>query len=170
MPLKLNLQKEPYWIDLPFDVRVKVNPCTTASYFSARSESFNKWGKILDEPGKETNEHEKAGLFEEIFIKALARNAIIEWEGVLNNDNDKKAPINDQTVSDLMEFWDIAQSFGKQYTENTESIKLEGNALGLCANGILPKAEGPNTVTDVKEKNSPVHKDKNQEIRNVAHT
>ena len=35
--LKLSLPKEPYWIDVGLDVRLKVRPCTSAVFYQARA-------------------------------------------------------------------------------------------------------------------------------------
>jgi len=47
--LKLNIQTEPYWLELGIGVRVKVRPCTSPIFYAARA----LMNKRLTEIGEE---------------------------------------------------------------------------------------------------------------------
>lgn len=146
--LRLNLQKEPYWMDLPAGVRVLLRPLSTAIMSAAQScviKQITGWrrerasrleagadaGDIPDVDDEET----RLGLSEALLIKALARGAIIEWQGVLLAEGDAPATVSDQAVNDLMDIWFIAQDFWKHYTDALFLLESEGNASGPAANG-----------------------------------
>jgi len=135
--LRLNLQKEPYWLELPAKVRVKVRPLTTTLMSAAQSQVI----KQIRENDKITDTDEKLGLSEALLIKALARLSLIEWEGVLLPDDDAIAPINENTVSDLMDIWFIAQEFWKQYSNSLQLLEIEGNESGLEPSGISEEGQ-----------------------------
>jgi len=146
--LRLNLKKQPYWTDLPAGVRVKLRPLSTAIMSAAQScviKQITGWrrecisrleagadiGDIPDVDDEET----RLGLSEALLIKALARGAILEWQGVLTGDGDAPAAVSDQAVNDLMDIWFIAQDFWKHYTDSLFLLEAEGNASRPAANG-----------------------------------
>jgi len=146
--LRLNLQKEPYWLDLPADVKLKVRPLSTAIMSAAQSsviKQITDWRQerksrlevgadVSDLPDVD-DEETRHGLSESLLIKAMARGAVIEWQGVLNSAGDAPAVVNDQAVNDLMDIWFIAQDFWKKYTAALSLLGVEGNGSGLAANG-----------------------------------
>ncbi len=73
--IRLDLKKEPCWLDLGHGARVHVRPCTTALVMAARAE---RHGLTLD--GRE-DDVPNAGARTAGFLKALARLAIDGWEG-----------------------------------------------------------------------------------------
>ena len=84
--LRLNLKKEPYWIDLPADVKVKVRPLSTAIMSAAQSSVIKRitdWrqerksrfdvGADMSDVPDVDDEETRLGLSESLLIKALAR-------------------------------------------------------------------------------------------------
>ncbi len=67
--LKLNLKREPYWLDLVQGVRIKVKPATTALVMAARQAAA-----LID--GKD---HAAAGERTATLITELAKAAILAW-------------------------------------------------------------------------------------------
>lgn len=146
--LRLNLQKEPYWLDLPADVKLKVRPLSTAIMSAAQSsviKQITDWRQerksrlevgadVSDLPDVD-DEETRLGLSEALLIKAMARGAVIEWQGVLNSAGDAPAAVNDQAVNDLMDIWFIAQDFWKKYTASLSLLDAEGNGYRLAASG-----------------------------------
>src|SRR4051812_43732848 len=124
--LRLNLKKEPYWLELPAKVRLLVRPLSTAIMSSAQSLVI-----------KQITSQEVAnpGLSESLLIKALGHSAIIEWQGVMNAEGTEPAPVNEQNINDLMDIWFIAQEFWKQYTSSLFLLEEEGNGLEPAVNG-----------------------------------
>ena len=122
--LRLNLKKEPYWLDLPSGVRVHVRPLTTAIMTAAQStvikqiKAMRDEIKLSEETGKTPwafpdleNEQSRLGFSQTLLVKALAIAAIITWEGVMKPDSDEPAAINEQSVSELMDIWFVGQDF-----------------------------------------------------------
>lgn len=165
--LKLNLQKEPYWLTLAPGVRVKVRPLTTAIMSAAQAEVIKEMLAIREERQRRLemnadvsdvpdidNEHIRLGLSEALLIKALARSAILEWEGVLQPDSDASAPVADHAVNEVMDVWYIAQAFWKRYTGSVSLVETEGNGSRPAANGT--SAAGRATARRAKKPISPV--------------
>ena len=167
--LRLNLKKEPYWLDLPADVKLKVRPLSTAIMSAAQSsviKTITDWRqerKSRTEVGADVSdlpdvddEETRHGLSESLLIKAMARGAVIEWQGVLNSAGDAPAVVNDQAVNDLMDIWFIAQDFWKKYTASLSLLDAEGNVSGLAVNGT--SAAGQDTAEHATTKPSRVAK------------
>jgi hypothetical protein len=151
--IRLNLKREPYWIDLPANVKLYVRPLSTAIMSAAQSKVIKEVAKLKE---KDLNETKQLGLTESLLIKALAQIAIIKWKGVLEANNDQVADVTDQNVDDLMDIWFIAQEFWKAYTDSLALLEAEGKSLVPGVNGTL--GEGPVTARRAKMKSSPVAK------------
>lgn len=157
--LRLNLKKDPYWMDLPAAVRIKVRPLTTAIMSAAQSQVIKQIVALREERKSDSvvpdvdDEETRLGLSESLLIKALARGSILEWEGVMQPESDDPAPVSDQTVNDLMDIWFVAQDFWKQYTRSLSILEAEGNGLRLAATGI--SAAGLDTAESATSSNSP---------------
>ena len=169
--LRLNLKKEPYWLDLPSNVRVHIRPLTTAIMTAAQAVVMKHIAALREEirQHEETgrtpwtfpdleNEQTRLGYSQSLLVKALAVAAIIEWEGVLLPDSDELAPVTEQSVSDLMDIWFIGQQFWDKYTTTFMLAKLEGNASRPVVSGT--SAAGLNTARGAKRKTSPAPKAK----------
>ena len=146
--LKLNLQKEPYWLDLPAQIKVKVKPLSTAVMSVAQHQSIQELLAMQQErkarldagaDARDLPNLEDAAVrrsfTETVLVKALARQAIIEWQGVMQPDNDSPADITDQTVSELMDIWFVADAFWKKYMQSLDLLELEGNGSRPAVNG-----------------------------------
>ena len=70
--IRLNLSREPSWLDLGHDVRVRVAPLTTSLMAAARSDPA-----VAALPEGASNETIAVTM-----AKALARLVVLEWEGV----------------------------------------------------------------------------------------
>lgn len=139
--LKLNLKTDAYWIDLPGKVRVKVKPISTAVMSAAQAMALEEYRRMVDGGDLDpANECLRKGTSESLLITALAKLAIIEWEGVLASDSDSPAPVTDQTVADLMDIWLIAQDFLKAYVMQFKLLETEGNVSAPAANGTSAAA------------------------------
>jgi hypothetical protein len=155
--IRLDLPKDPYWMDLPHGVRLLVRPLSTAVYEAARARGVRTARELLDEHAELAavggsieglpdlgSEDAAAGLSQLIFAQALARSAIIRWEGVLERDG-SPAEVNDRTVNDLMLIHRMAEAFVIDYTRTHERLISEGNASGPSPNGT--SAAGPAIAT-----------------------
>jgi hypothetical protein len=141
--LRLGLPREPYWLDLPGCVRLQVRPLTTAVMAAAQAraqqavaelaeqvQARREAGLPLDGLPDLEDEAERAGLAQLLLVKALARYAILAWEGVLQAEGDAQAPVTPETVGDLMEgYWVVADAFLRRYTAPIDALLAEGNAF-----------------------------------------
>ena len=155
--LKLNIQKDPYWITLPANVKVKVKPLGSAVMNLAQHQTIQHLiemqkdrkqrlagGEDVSNFPDMENHAVRSSFSETLLTRALATIAIVEWEGVMQSEKDEPAELNEQNILQLMDIWYVADSFWKQYTKSVEILESEGNASGLAANGI--SAAGQNTA------------------------
>lgn len=140
--IRLNIPREPYWLDLGFGVRVRVRPLTTSIMATTRA---GAWRKVRDLTQRQIDDREvgadtshmpdltdpdvRSGVAEEMVTCELARWAIIEWDGVYAAEGDDVAEINEETVGDLMRaFPSVAERFLNRYTNHVDKLETEGNA------------------------------------------
>lgn len=139
--LKLKINKEPYWLELGYDVRVKVKPCTSAVFYEAKAYMNSK----LSELAKIYKENKTAGIVEADVVdvenpikrEALADKylliglgvaGILEWDGVMEADEDKAAPLIESKIDELFSnFWAVAENFRHQYCGLQEILAAEKN-------------------------------------------
>lgn len=148
--LKLNISKEPYWIELGVGVRVKVRPCTSPVFYAARAYMNDRLAKLGEEYRRrkevgaslaELPDVEsplvREGLAEEYLNLGLARSAIIEWEGVLEADEDKPASVTPEKIDELFtNFWSLSATFGRQFTGARELLEAEKKDSSAAPTGI----------------------------------
>lgn len=111
--IRLDLKREPYWLDLGHSVRVQVRPATTALVMAARVTALKA-------------ETEDTGARSAALIKKLAEIAIIAWEGIGNSEGNL-AEITPEAISALMDLWPIADAFERLYLGPTLILEQEKN-------------------------------------------
>jgi hypothetical protein len=165
--LKLNIQTEPYWIELGLGVRVQVHPCNSPIFYAARAfmnkrlqdigEEYRKRkeiGSSLSDLPDVGNPEIREALAEEYLARGLARSAIIDWEGILEADGEDKAPVTPEKIDELMTgFWSIAASFSQQYTGVRELIEAEKKDLSVDPSGTSEKAQTTAKTAPKRAKN-----------------
>ena len=129
--LRLNLAREPYWLDLGLDVRVRVAPLTTALMVAARSDPAVR---SLPEG---TSDDEIAV----IFGKVLAERAIREWEGVGDADGNP-TPVTPEGIAALLDIWPIFEKFQMGYVAKGLELEAEKNASAPSPTGSMAGAKG----------------------------
>ncbi len=163
--LRLSLRKEPYWLDLPHDVRLRVTPLTTPVYEAARAKGnahvrdlileqrsiAEAGGRVVDLPDLD-DEHVRAGMAEFLFVAALAQVAILEWEGVGDAEGEP-APVTAENIRALMSRHEMAEAFLVAYSKPLLEAQAEGNASGTAPNGTAEAV--PHTAEDAESKTSP---------------
>ncbi len=160
--LKLNISKEPYWLDLPAQVRVKVKAPTSIMVSIAQTQASQELNALYEEyqrrreSGANTDDLPDLSskgardiMSETLLFKRLALQAILEWENVMQSDSDEPAEVNPQNISALMDVWKINQNFGQQYLRDIELRESEGNASRPAANGT--SAAGRNTAKPARK-------------------
>jgi hypothetical protein len=147
--LKLNINRDDYWIELDKGIRVQVRPLTTYVMQIAQN-NVKRFVKFTD---PETPEETKNAKLQTFLTEELACAAIVDWEGVYTADGSKIAEVNDDTITDLMSVWYLSQKFFEKYTSSLDLLYLEGNGSGSAANGISAAAQ--NTAEDATSNSSP---------------
>jgi hypothetical protein len=124
--LTLDLPTTPYWLDLPRGVRVKIRPVTTAVMAAAQTGSARRIG-ALRAAEADLDPDMARGLAFAYLVKALARHAILAWEGI-GDTSGKPLPLSPDAVERLMDFDDIAAAFWDRATSPVVAVAAEGNA------------------------------------------
>ena len=128
--LRLNLAREPYWLDLGLGVRVRVEPLTTALMVAARGDPAVRG---LPEG---TSDDEIAV----IFGKVLAERAILDWEGVGDADG-SPTPVTPEGIAALLDIWPIFEKFQIGYVAKGLELEAEKNASAPSPTGSTAGAK-----------------------------
>ena len=116
--IRLDLKREPHWLDLGHGVRLHVRPCTTALVMAARAATARQARSVPTD--------EAAGTLTATFVKILARLAVDEWEGVGDAEG-QPAAVTPEGVEALMDLWPIADAFERQYLGPALLLEEEKN-------------------------------------------
>jgi hypothetical protein len=122
--LTLDLTNAPLWRELVPGVRVKLRPLTTALMVAARSDPA-----IADLP-KEARTEEAALAM----AKALARSAILEWDGIGDAEGEP-LPVSPDAVDALLDIWPIFEAFQSLYVAKGLLLDAEKNASSPVPSG-----------------------------------
>jgi hypothetical protein len=122
--LTLDLTNAPFWCDLVPGVRVKLRPLTTALMVAARSDPA-----IADLP-KEARTEEAALAM----AKALARSAILDWEGI-GDVVGEPLPVSPDAIDALLDIWPIFETFQTVYVAKGLLLDAEKNASSPVPSG-----------------------------------
>ena len=123
--IRLNLTATPQWLDLAPGLRLLVGPLTTALMVSARADMA-----IESLPESATTEELALAM-----AKAVARRAILDWEGV-GDDEGNIVPVTPEGIDALLEIWPVFEAFQTGYV-------AEGLILDAEKNGSAPSPSGP---------------------------
>jgi hypothetical protein len=114
--IRLNLSREPSWLDLGHGVRVRVAPLTTALMAAARSDAM-----VAALPEGASNE-----IIAVTMAKALARLVVLEWEGVGDAEGDP-APVTPEGIDALLDILPIFEAFQLRYVSRGLLLEAEKN-------------------------------------------
>ena len=128
--LRLNLSREPYWLDLGLGVRVRVEPLTTALMVAARSDP------VVRRLPEGTSDDEIAV----IFGKVLAERAILDWEGVGDADG-YPTSVTPEGIAALLDIWPIFEKFQMGYVAKGLELEQEKNASAPSPSGSTAGAK-----------------------------
>ena len=136
--IRLNMTSAPDWLTLAPDLRVQVAPLTTALMVSARADP-------AIEALQEDASREELAL---AMAKAVARRAVLDWEGV-GDEEGKALPISPEGINALLEIWPVFEAFQTQYVAKGLTLDGEKNVSAPLPNGpsagarvIAPPAQG----------------------------
>lgn len=147
MAIRLGLPREPQWIDLGHGVRIKTRPLTTAIFEAAKASAARQVSSLFDS-AEEVEDHGgeieglpdlstedgRAGYGNFLFGQALARVAIMEWEGVLDAD-DEPAKVTPELIDEVMSWHTLCDNFVRQYSQPFNDRIVEKKGSGTSANG-----------------------------------
>ena len=126
--IRLNLTATPEWLDLAPSLRLLVGPLTTALMVSARADPA-----IEALPEGATQEALALAM-----AKAVARRAVLDWEGV-GDAMGQSLPVTPEGIDALLEVWPVFEAFQTQYV-------AKGLILDAEKNVSAPSPTGPSAV------------------------
>jgi hypothetical protein len=120
--LRLNLSNEPQWLDLGHDVRLFVEPLTTAVMLAARSDPaiLNATENLQGSSGANNDD------LALVVAKAVARIVVKDWEGVGDTDG-KPLSVTSDGIAGLLEIWPIFEAFQTRYIAGALILDAEKN-------------------------------------------
>ena len=129
--IRLNLTATPQWLDLAPGLRLLVGPLTTALMVSARAD-------MAIETLPDTASTEELAL---AMAKAVARRAILDWEGIGDADGNE-VPVSPEGVDALLEIWPVFEAFQTGYVAKGLILDAEKNVFAPSPSGPSAGAIG----------------------------
>ncbi len=129
--IRLNLTAAPSWLTLAPGLRLQVAPLTTALMVSARADP-------VIEALPDTATQEELAL---AMAKAVARRAVLDWEGV-GDDAGNVVPVSPDGIDALLEIWPVFEAFQIQYVAKGLILDAEKNVSAPLPNGPSAGATG----------------------------
>lgn len=122
--IRLDLSREPGWLDLGHGVRLRVLPLTTALMVASRSDA-----QVEALPESATDEERAV-----VFAKAIARRAVTDWEGVGDTEG-HPVPVSPEGIDALLDVWPIFEAFQLAYVAKGLMLEQEKNASAPSPRG-----------------------------------
>ena len=122
--IRIQLSPEPQWLDLGHGVRLQLLPLTTALMVATRSDAA-----VQDLAAEASNDTRAA-----IFAAALARRAVVDWEGVGDEDGNP-LPVTPEGINALLSLWPIFEAFNLQYVSRGMLLDAEKNGSAPLQTG-----------------------------------
>ena len=122
--IRLNLTATSRWLTLAPGLRLQVAPLTTALMVSARADPA-----IEALPDTATQEELALAM-----AKALARRAILEWEGIGDADGNPIDP-SPEAIDALLDLWPAFEAFQTIYVAKALLLDAEKNASAPLPTG-----------------------------------
>ena len=142
--LRLDLSREPAWLDLGHDVRLKLEPLSTGLMVAARSDPAVE---ALPEDAPD----EARAL---VFAKAIARRAVLDWEGVEDADGAPLA-VTPEGVDALLEIWPLFEAFQLGYVAKGLALEQEKNASAPSPSGTSAGVSATATPAKARARTAP---------------
>jgi hypothetical protein len=115
--IRLNLEKQPYWLDVADGVRLRVAPLTSAIMAAASTAPAMR--ALSDDVSPDMR-------FFTLTVE-VAKLAILEWEGVGDADGKVIEP-SPEWIEALMDNYVIARKFSAEYVTRGLLVSAEKNA------------------------------------------
>ena len=167
--LKLKINKEPYWLELGYGVKVKVKPCTSAVFYEAKAYMNSKLAELAniykankaagisdDAVADIENSVKREAMADKFLLIGLGVAGILEWNGVMDAEEDTLAPLTENKIDELFSnFWAVAENFRHQYCGLQEILAAEKNVSTPEPSGT--SVTGEHIATDAQKSNSSAH-------------
>jgi len=143
--LRLDLSNTPHWLALMPDLRVQLTPLTTALMVAARNDD------VVTALPEEASDEERALSF----AKAIARLAILDWEGVGDVDG-HTIPVSPEGIDALLDIYPVFEAFQLRYVskgllmdaeKNVSAPLPSGSSVGAQATAPPANPTNPTRVT-----------------------
>ena len=122
--IRINLSPEPQWLDLGHGVRLQLLPLTTSLMVATRSDPAVQ----ALEPDA-SNDSRAA-----VFAAALARRAVVDWEGVGDEDGNVLS-VTPEGIDALLSLWPIFEAFNLHYVSRGMLLYAEKNGSAPLPTG-----------------------------------
>ena len=122
--LTLDLSRKPRWYELGLGVRVELRPLTTALMVAARSDP------AVESIPEEASDEERAIAF----AKALARRAVLDWEGV-GDARGRPIKPSPEAIDALLDVWPLFEAFQRDYVSRGLLLEQEKNVSAPSPSG-----------------------------------
>ena len=122
--IRLNLSNTSEWLMLLPGLRLKVAPLTTALMVAARADPA-----LAALPETATTEEMALAM-----AKAVARLALLDWEGV-GDEQGEPLPLSPAGVDALLEVWPVFEAFQSQYVARGLMLDAEKNVSAPSPTG-----------------------------------
>ena len=132
--IRLNLSREPSWLDLGHDVRVRVAPLTTSLMAAARSDPA-----VAALPEGASNETIAVTM-----AKALARLVVLDWQGV-GDAAGEPVPVTPEGIEALLDILPLFEAFQLRYVSKGLMLEAEKNGSAPSPNGT---SAGATSIAD----------------------
>ena len=122
--IRINLSPEPQWLDLGHGVRLQLLPLTTALMVATRSDP------AVQALSADASNDTRAA----VFAAALARRAIVDWDGVGDADGTVIA-VSPEGIDALLSLWPIFEAFNLLYVSRGMLLDVEKNVFAPSPTG-----------------------------------
>ena len=122
--IRINLCPEPQWLDLGHDVRLQLLPLTTALMVATRSDI------AVQELAADASNDTRAA----VFAAALARRAVVAWEGV-GDESGTVIAVSPEGIDALLSLWPIFEAFNLLYVSRGMLREAEKNGSAPSPTG-----------------------------------
>ena len=127
--IRINLSPAPQWLDLGHGVRLLLLPLTTALMVATRSDH------AVQALGPEASNDTRAA----VFAAALARRAIVDWDGAGDADGNPLA-VTPEGIDALLSLWPIFEAFNLLYVSRGMLLDAEKNGSAPSPTGTSAAA------------------------------
>ena len=159
--LRLNISRKPLWLDLAPGVRVQLLPADIELVGDAQSDP-----DFIDALGGDDLPEDDATALTMSPVQkqriglalavAMAKRAIIAWEGMEDEDGHPIPEPFDEGIEALLRIPSVFRKFQDRYMGPAMNLAQEGNASGTSLNGI--SAVVPNTARPARRAAKPAPK------------